>query len=40
MGANVTLAKNMVYNLDYYDLEGKETGVDTKVLWSRLQINF
>ena len=28
------------YNLDYYDLEGKETGADTKVLWSRLQINF
>ena len=40
VGANVTLAKNMVYNLDYYDLEGKETGADTKVLWSRLQINF
>ena len=40
VGANVTLAKNMVYNLDYYDLEGKETGEDTKVLWSRLQINF
>ena len=40
VGANVTLAKNMVYNLDYYDLEGKETGADTKVLWSRLQVTF
>lgn len=40
IGANVTIAKNMVYNLDYYDLEGKENGKDTQVLWSRLQITF
>jgi hypothetical protein len=40
IGANVTIAKNMVYNLDYYDLEGKESGEDTQVLWSRLQITF
>ena len=40
IGANVTIAKNMVYNLDYYDLEGKESGKDTQVLWSRLQITF
>lgn len=40
VGASYTLAKNMVYMLDYYDLEGKESGEDTKVLWSRLQIMF
>ena len=40
IGANVTLAKNIVYNLDYYDLEGKETSKETRVLWSRVQINF
>ena len=40
IGANVTLAPNIVYNLDYYDLEGKETSKETRVLWSRVQINF
>ena len=40
VGGTVTLAKNMVYMLDYYDLEGKETDIDTQVLWSRLQITF
>ena len=40
VGANYTLAKNIVYSLDYYDLEGKETSTDTQVLWSRLQLTF
>ena len=40
VGATYTLAKNIVYNLDYYDLEGKETGTDTQILWNRLQITF
>ena len=40
VGATVTLAKNMVYNIDYYDLEGKETDKDTQVIWNRLQITF
>ena len=40
VGATYTLAKNMVYMLDYYDLEGKETEKDTQVIWSRLQISF
>ena len=40
VGGTVTLAKNMVYMLDYYDLEGKETDKNTRVLWSRLQITF
>ena len=40
VGASYTLAKNMVYMLDYYDLEGKESETDTQVIWSRLQISF
>lgn len=40
VGGGVTLAKNMVYHLHYYDLEGKESGLDDQVLWSRLQIMF
>lgn len=40
VGGGVTIAKNMVYQLHYYDLEGKESGLDDQVLWSRLQIMF
>ena len=41
VGATYTLAKNMVYMLDYYDLEGKKADAkDSKVLWSRLQVTF
>lgn len=40
VGGGITLAKNMVYQLHYYDLEGKESGLDDQVLWSRLQIMF
>lgn len=40
VGGGVTLAKNMAYQLHYYDLEGKESGLDDQVLWSRLQIMF
>ena len=41
VGATYTLAKNMVYMLDYYDLEGKKDDAkDSKVLWSRLQVTF
>ena len=40
VGGGVTLAKNMVYQLHYYDLEGKESGLDDQVLWSRLKIMF
>lgn len=40
VGATYAVAKNMVYMLDYYDLEGKDSGEDTQVLWSRLQIAF
>ena len=40
VGINYTLAKNMVYNLDYYDLEGKESGRDSQIIWNRLQVTF
>lgn len=40
VGGGVTLAKNMVYQLHYYDIEGKESGLDDQILWSRLQIMF
>ena len=40
VGVNYALAKNLVYSVDYYDLEGKESDNDTRVIWSRLQINF
>ncbi|WP_293735949.1 S-layer homology domain-containing protein [uncultured Phascolarctobacterium sp.] len=40
VGASYTVAKNMVYSLDYFDLEGKESETDTQVIWSRLQITF
>ena len=40
VGASYTVAKNMVYSLDYFDLEGKDTDVTDRVIWSRLQITF
>ena len=40
VGGGVTVAKNMVYQLHYYDLEGKESGLDDRVIWSRLQFMF
>ena len=40
VGVNYALAKNLVYSVDYYDLEGKESDNDTRVIWSRLQITF
>lgn len=40
VGGGVTVAKNMVYQLHYYDLEGKESGLDDRVIWSRLQVMF
>ena len=40
VGASYTLAKNMVYMLDYFDLEGKDSEKTDRVIWSRLQITF
>ena len=40
VGATYTVAKNMVYMVDYYDLEGKESDKTDRVIWNRFQINF
>ena len=40
VGASYTVANNMVYSLDYFDLEGKDTDITDRVIWSRLQITF
>ena len=40
VGATYTVAKNMVYMVDYYDLEGKESDKTNRVIWNRFQINF
>ena len=40
VGATYAVAKNMVYMLDYYDLEGKESEKTNRVIWNRFQINF
>ena len=40
LGVNYTLAKNIVYSVDYFDLEGKESEKDTRVIWSRFDIRF
>ena len=40
VGGTVTMAKNIVYMLDYYDLEGKESEKSDRILWNRLQITF
>ena len=40
VGASYTVAKNMVYSLDYFDLEGKDSEKTDRVIWSRMQITF
>ena len=40
VGATYTVAKNMLYMVDYYDLEGKESDKTNRVIWNRFQINF
>ena len=41
IGANYTLAKNIVYNVDYYDFEAKDNEAKkAHVIWNRLQFNF
>ena len=40
VGASYAFAKNIVYSLDYFDLEGKDSGTDTQIIWSRLQFAF
>ncbi|WP_296330112.1 S-layer homology domain-containing protein [uncultured Acidaminococcus sp.] len=40
VGGNVTLAKNMIASVDYYDLKGKETDKHARTLWSQLVVTF
>ena len=40
VGANVTLAKNIVAAVKYYDFEGRENGVDAQTLWSEVVFTF
>lgn len=40
VGGNLTLAKNMVAQVEYYDLEGKETEKHARTLWSQLVVTF
>ena len=38
--ANVTVAKNMIAGIQYWDLKGRESGVKNKALWSELVVSF
>ena len=40
VGANYTLAKNIVAGVTYYDLESKETNEDAQTLWSQVVFSF
>lgn len=40
VGGNVTLAPNMVADVEWYDLKGKKTGKHSRTLWSMLNISF
>ena len=40
VGGNVTLAKNMVAEVQYYDLKGKESDNKARTLWSQLVVTF
>ena len=38
--ANVTVAKNMIAGIQYWDLKGRETNVKNKTLWTDLVVTF
>ena len=38
--ANVTVAKNMIAGIQYWDLKGRESNVKNKTLWSELVVTF
>lgn len=40
LGGNLTLAKNMVAEVQYYDLKGKKNGEKARTWWSQLVITF
>ena len=39
-GANVTLAKNIVFGLKYVDMDCREKGDDEQTIWSELVFTF
>ena len=38
--ANVTVAKNMIAGIQYWDLKGRQTGVKNKTLWADFVVTF
>ena len=40
VGANVTLAKNIVAGVKYYDLESREGEKDSETIWSEVVFTF
>ena len=40
VGGDLTIAKNMVATVDYYDLKGKETDKHARTIWSQLMVTF
>lgn len=40
VGANLTVAKNMVAQVEYYDIKGKESDKHARTLWSQLVVTF
>ena len=39
-GGNVTLAKNMVAQVEYFDLKGKDSDEHARTLWSQMVVTF
>ena len=40
IAGDVTVAKNMIATVEYFDLKGKETDIKAKTLWSQLAVTF
>lgn len=40
VGGNLTVAKNMVAQVDYYDLKSKENDTHARTLWSQMVVTF
>ena len=38
--ANVTVAKNMIAGIQYWDLKGRDSNVKNKTLWTDLVVTF
>jgi hypothetical protein len=40
VGANYTVAKNMIAGVEYFDLKGKESDNHDKTLWGQMLVTF